>query len=120
MYIALMLIPVAEDKMDAYREWAAFSAGIFKQYGCLEIVDGWDDLVPRGKTTDMYRAVAAEEGEKIVFSWQIWPDKDFFYAAEQKMHDDGVLDTGDPPPFDGNRLIVGCFEPVYSMGRNAG
>ena len=70
MYIAGFVIPVPEDKMEAYRRWAENGAAIFREYGCIEIVDGWEDNVPRGKLTDFRRAVDAKEGEKIVFSWQ--------------------------------------------------
>jgi uncharacterized protein YbaA (DUF1428 family) len=56
------------------------SAAIFKKYGGLEIVDCWDDYVPVGKQTDFYRSVAAKHGEKIAVPWQIWPDKESFYA----------------------------------------
>ncbi len=117
MYVAGLVIPVPADKMDAYRDWARMSAQIFKDYGCLEVVDSWEDFVPDGQHTDFRRAVAAEPGEKIVFSWQIWPDKESFVAAENKMHEDGRLDTGGAPPFDAKRLILGCFQPVFSMGR---
>ena len=41
MYIAVLVIPVPEKNMDAYREWAEKGAAIFKKYGCTEIVDGW-------------------------------------------------------------------------------
>jgi len=118
MYIAGLVIPVPQDKMQAYRQWAQNSARIFKDYGCLEIVDSWEDNVPAGKQTDFRRAVAAKDGEKIVFSWQVWPDKASFESAEAKMHDDGVLDTSGEPPFDAKRLILGCFEPIFSMGRD--
>ena len=64
-------------------------------------------------------AVAAKDGEKIVFSWQVWPDKASFYAAEEKMHQDARMDTSGEPPFDARRLILGCFQPVFSMGRDA-
>ena len=37
MYIAVLVIPVPEEKMDAYREWAEKGAAIFKKYGCIEI-----------------------------------------------------------------------------------
>jgi uncharacterized protein YbaA (DUF1428 family) len=117
MYVAGLVIPVPEDKMEAYRRWAENGAKIFKDHGCLEIVESWEDYVPDGKQTDFRRAVAAKEGEKIVFTWQIWPDKASFYAAEAKMHEDGCLDTPDEPPFDAGRLILGCFEPIFSMGR---
>ena len=117
MYIAGLVIPVPGDKMEAYRQWAENGARIFKAYGCLEIVESWEDFVPTGKQTDFRRAVAAKAGEKIVFSWQVWPDKESLAAAEARMHEDGVLDTAGEPPFDAGRLILGCFAPLFSMGR---
>jgi uncharacterized protein YbaA (DUF1428 family) len=117
MYVAGLVIPVPGDAMDAYLAWAENSARIFKGYGCLEIVECWEDFVPDGNKTDFRKAVAARPGEKIVFTWQVWPDKEAFYAAEAKMHEDGVLDTSGEPPFDASRLILGCFAPVFSMGR---
>ncbi len=118
MYIAGYIIPVPQEKIEAYRQWAANSAAIFGRYGCLEIVESWEDYVPDGKHTDFRKAVAAKEGEKIVFTWQIWPDKAYFQAAEEKMHQDERMDTAGEPPFDAKRLILGCFEPIVSMGRN--
>ena len=75
MYIAGFVIPVPAEKMEAYRRWAENGAKIFREYGCLEIVESWEDNVPDGKQTDFRRAVNAKEGEKIVFTWQVWPDK---------------------------------------------
>ena len=118
MYVAGLVIPVPEDKIDAYKTWAKNGAKIFKDHGCLEIVESWEDLVPEGKQTDFRRAVAAKDGEKVVFTWQVWPDKESFQAAEAKMHEDGSLDTSEAPPFDASRLILGCFQPVFTMGRD--
>jgi uncharacterized protein YbaA (DUF1428 family) len=109
VYIAALVIPVPEGKKDAYRAWAAKSAAFFKEYGCLEVVDSWEDNVPLGKITDFRRAVAADESEKIALSWQIWPSKDVLEAAEERMHADPRMDAIDDIPFDAKRLIVGCF-----------
>ena len=117
MYVVGLVIPVPEEKMEAYRAWAQSGAGILKRYGCLEIVESWEDNVPDGKTTDFRRAVDARSGEKIVFSWQIWPDKASLEAAEAKMHADGALDVAGEIPFDNTRLIYGCFAPIHTMGR---
>ena len=118
MYVCGLVIPVPEDRQEAYRAWAQNGARIFKDYGCLEIVECWEDFVPNGQRTDFRKAVAAEPGEKIVFTWQVWPDKASFEAAENKMHDDGVLDGSGEPPFDARRLILGCFQPMVTMGRD--
>jgi len=118
MYICGLVIPVPAEQMEAYRVWAESSARFFKEYGCLEIVESWEDFVPDGKLTDFRRAVAAKDGEKIVFTWQIWPDKAFFQEAEEKMHQDERMDAAGEPPFDAQRLILGCFQPIVSMGRD--
>ncbi len=117
MYIAGLIIPVPAANIDAYRRWAENSARIFKSYGCLEIVESWEDYVPDGKHTDFLRAVAAQPGEKIVFSWQIWPSKQALDEAEERMHADAVLDVDGEIPFDAKRLIHGCFTPISTMGR---
>jgi uncharacterized protein YbaA (DUF1428 family) len=119
MYVCGLVIPVPEEQIEAYRAWAENGARFFKEYGCLEIVESWEDFVPEGKTTDFRRAVAAKPGEKIVFTWQVWSDKASFEAAEEKMHQDERMDTAGAPPFDAKRLILGCFEPICTMGRAA-
>ena len=120
MYIAGMVIAVPAGQRDAYRQWAENSARIFRAYGGHEIVEAWEDFVPDGKHTDFRRAVAAQPGEKIVFSWQIWPDKETLDDAETRMHADGVLDTDAEPPFDPRRMILGCFTPLSVAGRDGG
>jgi len=117
MYVCGLVIPVPNDKMKAYRQWAENGAAFFKAYGCLEIVESWEDFVPDGLETDFRRAVAAKAGEKIVFTWQVWPDKASFQLAEAKMHQDERMDKAGEPPFDARRVILGCFEPILSMGR---
>lgn len=117
MYVAGFVIPVPEGKMEEYRRWAENSATIFRDYGCIEIVESWEDNVPTGKYTDFRRAVDAKNDEKIVFTWQIWPDKETLDAAETKMHEDVRFEITGETPFDPKRLILGCFKPVYVMGR---
>ena len=114
MYVCGLVIPVPADKIDAYRKWAEGGSKLFKDYGCLEIVECWEDFVPDGKQTDFRKAVAAKPGEKIVFTWQVWPDKATLDAAEAKMHTDGSLDADGEIPFDASRLILGCFAPFFS------
>ncbi len=118
MYVAGLVIPVPEDQMEAYRRWAENGAKFFKDYGCLEIVESWEDYVPDGKQTDFRKAVAAKEGEKIVFTWQVWPSREALDAAEEKMHQDPRMDITGEIPFDPKRLILGGFKPLHVMGRS--
>ena len=118
MYVCGLVIPVPEKGRDAYRRWAENSARFFRDYGCLEIVECWEDFIPDGAQTDFRKAVAAREGEKIVFTWQVWTDKACFEAAEERMHQDPRMESAGDPPFDASRLILGCFRPIVHMGRD--
>ena len=118
MYVAGLIIPVPKDKLDPYRRWAENGAKLFKELGCLEIVESWEDNVPSGRYTDFRRAVDAKEGEKIVFSWQVWPSRAALDAAEEKMHRDPRMEISGEIPFDPRRLILGGFAPIYIMGRD--
>jgi uncharacterized protein YbaA (DUF1428 family) len=97
---------------EAYADFAARTAGIFKDHGATRVVDGWGNDVPDGKLTDFRRAVAAEEGETIVFSWVEWPDKATRDAGWKTVMEDPRMQTGESPPFDGKRIIFGGFQAV--------
>lgn len=118
MYIAGLVIPVPAENRQVYLRWAENSAAILKDYGCLEIVESWEDNVPDGAHTDFRRAVDAKPGEKIVFTWQVWPDKATLDAAEARMRTDPRTKAIPADvPFDSRRLILGCFAPIHTMGR---
>src|SRR3978361_2107913 len=68
-YIDGFVIPVLPGKKEAYRAQAQEAARIFIEHGAQRLVECWGDDVPHGKATDFYRAVDAQEGENLVFSW---------------------------------------------------
>ena len=112
MYVAGFVIPVPAEKMEAYRQWAENGAALFKEYGCIEIVESWEDNVPSGKLTDFRRAVDAKAGEKIVFSWQVWPDKATLDAAEATASTISMYSFGD----NGVRRSLRSISPRAAAG----
>jgi uncharacterized protein YbaA (DUF1428 family) len=118
-YIDGFVIPVPNDKREAYRELATEAAPIFKEHGALEIVECWGDDVPHGKVTDFYRAVDAKEGETIVFSWIVWPSREARDAGNKKVMEDSRMQPGPDVPFDMQRLIFGGFTPILQHGEPA-
>lgn len=116
-YIQGFLIPVPREKKDAYRKMAADAVPMFEDYGARRIVECWSDEVPRGETTDMYRAVEAEAGESIVFSWIEWDSAQAYADAHERMMQDERMQ--EPPaemPFDGMRMVYAGFEPLGESG----
>jgi uncharacterized protein YbaA (DUF1428 family) len=118
MYVNGYLLPIPEGNKDAYREMAEKWWDIAKDYGALEHVEAWEADVPDGEQTDFRRAVQLADGEKVMFSWVIWPDKATAEASEEKMTADPRFgELGETPLFDGKRMIYGSFEPLVWKGR---
>ena len=106
------VVPVPESNRDAYRELASKMAKVFRQHGASRVIEAIADDVDHGKVTDYYRAVKAEDGETIVFSFIEWPDKATRDEAWQKIMADESLKPEGDMPFAGQRMFWGGFEKI--------
>lgn len=116
-YVDGFVVPVPEDKKEAYREQAAKASKVFQEYGATRVVEAWGSDIPRGKTTDFYLATKAEDGENVVFSWVTWPSKEARDSGWEKvMADERMKPDMENMPFDGKRMFWGGFEPIVDEG----
>jgi uncharacterized protein YbaA (DUF1428 family) len=106
------VVPVPEGKRDAYRELASKMAKVFREHGANRVVEAIGDDVSHGKVTDFYRAVKAEDGETVVFSFIEWPDKKVRDDAWAKIMADESMKPDGEMPFSGQRMFWGGFEPI--------
>lgn len=111
-YVDGYLVPVPEGKKDDYRKLAEKAAGKFKEYGAVRVVEAWGDDVPEGKVTDYQRAVKAEDGEGIIYSYVEWPDKATRDKGWERMMSDPDMQPEGEMPFDGQRMFWGGFKPI--------
>lgn len=116
-YVSGFVIAVPTANKETYRAHAAKAAGLFKEYGVIEIMEAWGADVPDGTVTDFKRAVQAKADETVVFAWMVWPDKATADAGEKKMMEDERMQAMMDMPFDGKRMVFGGFEPLFEMGR---
>lgn len=122
-YVDGFVIAVPTANKQRFIDHARTADPLFVELGATRIVECWEDDVPAGQVTDFRRAVAAEEGESVVFSWIEWPDKETRDAAMAKMMDEEFMKNEpridparNPMPFDGKRMIFGGFLPVVELG----
>ena len=121
MYVQGFILPVPADKQDAYRDMAEKFWPIAHDFGATEHVEAWEADVADGKQTDFRKAVALQDGEKVVFSWVIWPDRATADASHEKMMTDPRMEEfGNDMPFDMKRMVFGGFEPLLEEGGPGG
>ena len=106
------VVPVPEGKRDAYQQLAAKMAKVFRQHGASRVIEASSDDVSKGEVTDFYRAVKAEDGEGVVFSFIEWPDKATRDEAWGKIMSDESLKPEGEMPFDGKRMFWGGFDKI--------
>ncbi len=110
-YVDGILIPVPADRKAEYAAFAAQTGAVFRDHGASRVIDAWSDDVPEGKVTDYQRAVKAEDGEAIVYSWVEWPSKEVRDKAwGNVMADPRLADR--QLPFDAQRMVYGGFAPI--------
>lgn len=111
-YIDGFVVPILPGKREAYIALAKQAASVFLDHGALQVVETLADDVKHGKVTDFYRAVAAEEGETVNFSWILWPSKAARDEGMAKVMADDRMKPDSDMPFDMQRMIFGGFEIV--------
>ena len=120
-YFEGFIVPVPEDKKDAYTRHAHAVADALRDVGVRRQVESWESDVPEGKVTDFHKAVAAVPGEKVVIAWFEYPDRAARDAANQAMMDsDKLMALSTDVPFDGKRMILGGFEAIVEEGEGGG
>ena len=111
-YVDGFIVPVPHDSKEQYRAMAQKMAGKLQDLGATQVLEGWGDDLSRGKVTDFYMAVKAEDGENVVFSYIVWPDKQTRDKGSEKLMADPEMQPGPDMPFDGKRMFWGGFQPI--------
>lgn len=118
-YVDGFVIAVPQGNRESFVAHAEQFDRMLLAEGALRVVECWGTDVPHGKITDFHRAVQAEAGEVVCFSWVEWPDRATRDACHERMQ--AKMASGEIPggtramPFDGARMIFGAFTAVVDM-----
>jgi uncharacterized protein YbaA (DUF1428 family) len=111
----VLAVPIA--KKETYLATERRFGAIFKEFGALQVVTGWQDDVLDGVHTSFPMAVKLEEGEAVGLSWIYWPDKATRDAGNAAFMSDPRVTEWDftQMAFDGKRMIFGGFEVAVEL-----
>jgi len=113
-YVDGFILPLKEERLEEYRAMAEMFERKARDLGAIASVEALGDGLEHGKVTDFFRAVQAEDGENVVFSFIIWPDKATRDAAWEKIMADPEMQPQGGMPFDGKRMFWGGFKPFVN------
>ena len=116
-YVDCIVIPVPKANKDAYLKMAKETAPIFTKHGAVRVVENWGDDIPKGKTTDFFSAVKAEESETVALAWIEWPNKFMRDEGMKKVMADPAMQPGPAGVFDGKRMIFAGFDTILDTTR---
>jgi len=115
-YVDGFVVPVAKDKVEAYKAVARRAGEVWKEHGALAVVECLGDDVPYGELTSFPRAVQVKEDEIVVFSWIVYASRAARDEINAKvMADERLKADMASMPFDTNRMIFGGFETILEL-----
>ncbi len=126
-YIDCFLAPVPRANRAQYEQLAALSGNVLRDHGALRVVESWldeagpdaatyhgvDARQPSASYPSFRQAAGAGADETVVMSWVEWPDKATRDEGMAKVTADPRMQfAGEPPAFEGKRLIAAGFQPM--------
>jgi uncharacterized protein YbaA (DUF1428 family) len=132
-YVDGYLTPVKPEMKDAYIALSKKTAAVYKEFGCLRVVDCWQDEEPKdaaafhaeeardevtsAPSRTFKQALGTQGDELVVLSWMEWPDKQTRDAGLAKALADPRVQPveGEPLVFEGRRLIASGFNVIVDL-----
>lgn len=115
-YVDGFVAAVPKTRLDEYKALAALAGAVWMEHGASTYTECVADDAPYGEVTSFPRAVQAEEGEVVVFSWISYPSREARDATNAKvMADPRMKAHVKDAPFDGRRMIYGGFQSFMQL-----
>src|SRR5215210_6343389 len=116
-YVDGFVIPVPEEKVDAYMDMAREAGRLWREHGALEFRECVADDVKVGEVTSFPRSVQIQDGETVVFSWIVFESREERDRVNAAVMDDPRFKelTKREMPFDSKRMIYGGFQVAVDV-----
>lgn len=110
-YVDGFVLPIAEDRIDDYREIATQAGEIWKEHGALEYIECVGDDLDRDELVPFPKMAGCHEGETVVFAWIVYRSREHRDEVNSKVMVDPRIQAMGPKdmPFDCGRMAWGGF-----------
>lgn len=111
-YVDGFLLPVAKNKVQAYRRMARMAGLIWKKHGALEFRECVGDDLNTKMGPSFKKAVRAKPNETVFFSWIVFKSKADRNRVNARVFKDPKMDKmmGSDMPMDPKRMYYGGFK----------
>lgn len=112
-YVDGFVIPVAKNKIAAYRKIAANAGKIWMEHGALQYVECVGDDLDIKYCTPFPQGIRVRKGETAIFSWILFKSRAHRDRVNAKVMKDPRINC-DPKtmPFDCARMLYGGFKAI--------
>ena len=126
-YVDGFVIPVADDKVEEYRDMATEACEVWIRHGALEYFEGvGDDLDPdtgEMTVTTFPELADASPDETVVFAFIVYESREHRDEVNEKVMADPSMNPEDgfgPMPFDVERMATGGFSALVDREETTG
>ena len=111
-YVDGFVIPIAKNKVAAYRKIAAKAGKIWMKYGALEYFETVGDDLKMAFGMPFPKMAKLKKNETVAFSWIVYKNKAHRNKVNKLIMKDPWIISMDPAkmPFDHNKMAVGGFK----------
>ncbi|USZ71406.1 DUF1428 domain-containing protein [Natronosalvus halobius] len=120
-YVDGFVIPLPNERLDAYREMASEAGKLWIEHGALEYFEGvGDDMEPDMDGMPMVtfpQLADTGDDETVVFSFIVFESRDHRDEVNAKVMEESTMDPNsyeEEMPFDPERMAYGGFRSIVS------
>jgi uncharacterized protein YbaA (DUF1428 family) len=114
-YVDGFVIPIANSKIESYREMADKAAAIWKEHGALEVWECLGDDFSAPGPVPFPSLLKCSHGEAVLFSWIVFESKEQRDRVNAAVMGDprlaAMMETNDQP-FELARMVYGGFRAI--------
>jgi uncharacterized protein YbaA (DUF1428 family) len=108
-YVDVYLLPIREDKVEAYRQMAEKAGQVFRRHGALSYREYIASDLNVKEVLPFPQVIHLEEGETLIYAAVGFESEEHRNEVMKKVYEDPGMECPETP-FDPKRMVYGGFK----------